>query len=97
MTVQETIRKAIAHVPQSMTSDILKVALLRIWWAHDPDLVQILLENHDSILMQAETDGLFETACRRVSQAFAVPVLIHNRYMTIPVEITTWSNWRDLK
>jgi len=92
----ETIRKAIAHVPQSMTSDILKIALLRIWWGFDPSGVQVLLENHDSILMQSKNEDM-DFARDYIYEAFNIPVPVHGRTMTIPVEITTGSNWRDLK
>lgn len=58
-TWEETVvNEALAYVPQSMCSDINKVALWRIWNRFDPHVVQVLMEGHDSIVFQVkETDA----------------------------------------
>lgn len=48
----DTLKEAIAHVPQSTVSDINKIILWRIWKHLDPWLAEVLLEVHDSVLAQ---------------------------------------------
>src|SRR5690606_41943322 len=48
-TDDETIRAAIAYEPQSLTADEIDAGIIRIWRANR---VQVLLQVHDSLLIQ---------------------------------------------
>ncbi len=48
---EATIRKAVAHIPQSMVGDILNMGLLAVWRANIPG-VQLLAQIHDAVMFQ---------------------------------------------
>lgn len=91
-----TLRKAIAHLPQSLIADILNFGLLRIWHhmvkASLP--IRLLLQVHDSILF-GYPEGR-EDLVERARELLKVPIKIGERIMTIPVEAKVGYNWRDL-
>ena len=96
----KTLKEALAHVPQNITSTVIKIGLWRVWSEMDPEIVQVLLEGHDAITGQyhvpfVEDDDAF--ALDRIRELMRVEVPIHGRTMVIPVEITTGPNWRDVK
>ena len=82
----ETIKEAIAHVPQSLTSDILKTVLWRVWNRWDPGTVEVLLEAHDAVVMQVRRERV-EEVVTGLRDMFCVEVPIHGRTMVIPVEV----------
>ena len=82
----ETIKEAIAHVPQSLTSDILKTVLHRIWSEWDPEQVEVLMEAHDAVVMQARPEWV-KGNIDAIKSMFRVEVPIHGRTMVIPVEV----------
>jgi len=99
---QSTLREAVAHVPQSMTSDIIKIGMIRVWSELDPDSVgvesgkfQLLMDCHDSILGQMRI-GDVETA-KRVKELMKVEVPVHGRTMVIPISIEHGPNWQICK
>jgi len=98
---ESTVRKAVAHVPQSLTSDIIKIGMIRVWNELDPDSVgssgkfQLLMDGHDAILGQMKL-GDDETAAR-VKELMRVEVPIHGKIMVIPISIERGPNWRDCK
>jgi len=99
---QGTLRKAVAFVPQSMVSDIIKIGMIRVWKELDPDSVgkekgrfQLLMDGHDAILGQMEL-GDDETA-KRVAELMRVKVPVHGRTMIIPISVERGPNWRDCK
>ena len=99
---EATVREALAHVPQSLTSDITKIMLARIWWELEPrGLVQLFSDQHDGghgqwpIARRDEAQAAIAALCR-------VPVAVTDpwgttREMVVPVEIKAGRNWRDLK
>ena len=88
---RSTVREAVAHVPQSMTGDILNLGLLRIHRELDPEYVQCLAQVHDAVL------GQFKNAAHlaRAAELMEVEVDVYGRKMLIPVEVETGPNWRD--
>ncbi len=85
-----TIRDAVAHVPQSMTADEINTGLIQVWKL---DLVQILLQVHDSILIQYPEEKEDEILSK-VMPALRVPVNIgRGRTMIVPADCKTGWNW----
>ena len=82
----DTIKEAIAHVPQSLTSDILKTVLHRIWSEWDPGRVEVLMEAHDAVVMQARPEWVEENI-DALKTMFRVEVPIHGQVMVIPAEV----------
>ena len=99
---QSTLREAVAHVPQSLTSDIIKIGMIRVWNELDPDSVgqengrfQLLMDGHDAILGQMRLGDL-ETA-RRVKELMRVEVPVRGRVMVIPIAVEHGPNWQQCK
>ena len=94
-----TKREAVAHDSQSAIADILNIALCRIWKELDPHDFQCLSQNYDSVLGQFRTGD--ERTVNRVAALMHIPVPITDitgkvRTMTIPAEVATGPNWRDV-
>lgn len=99
----ETLRSAIAHVPQSLVGDILNSGILRVWrhyWRPDKSAISVypLAQVHDAGLFRVpllDREGL-----AALSQSFRslmeIPVPIHGRTMTIPVEVKYGFNWQEM-
>ena len=90
----ETIREAVAHVPQSMISDINKIILWRIWSALDPALAMTLLEVHDSVLCQVREADVAEFVERSNAMA-RVEIPVNGDTMVIGSELSRGANWGD--
>lgn len=88
----ETLRQAVAHLPQSIVGDILNVVLYRVWHQLDPGTVQILLQIHDAILFQYNPAHEAETLAA-VKRLMAVPLQVGQRTLTIPCDVTCGWNW----
>lgn len=88
----ETIRKAVAFVPQSSIGDLLNRALLAVWKAA-PDLgVELLAQVHDAILFQypaSREHGVIP----KVLDLMQVPFTYGGKEFTIPVEAAVGYNW----
>lgn len=97
----KTLKEALAHVPQNITSTVIKIGLWRVWNELDPERVEVLLEGHDAITGQHRIEGLRadggSAILDRVRALMRVEVPIHGRTMIIPIELTTGPNWRDVK
>lgn len=95
----DTLREAIAFVPQSLVGELLNLGMLHVWRKFDLETseIQLLAQVHDAILIQYEDRGydyeldLFD----RIINTLQVPVDVHGREMYIPasVEGVGW-NWR---
>ena len=99
---KSTVREALANTPQSMTSDIIKIGMIRVWQELDPDSVghengrfQLLMDGHDAILGQMRL-GDIETA-RRVKALMRVEVPVHGKIMVIPISVEHGPNWQACK
>lgn len=99
----KTLKEALAHVPQNITSTVIKIGLWRVWNELDPEWIQVLLEGHDAITGQYAPSelpaqpGSKDWILNRVRDLMRVEVSIHGRTMIIPIEITTGPNWRDVR
>jgi DNA polymerase I-like protein with 3'-5' exonuclease and polymerase domains len=91
----ETLKKAVAHLPQSLISDIVKLGTYLAWkeliinrkgWA------QIHGDVHDGVLWSLREIFLLESAeCLR--RCMTITVEVKGRKMTIPVELKVGYRW----
>lgn len=87
----KTLNEAAAFEPQSMTAEEINGALINIFWLNR---VELLLQVHDSILMQYPEDQE-EELIPLLQQAMRVPLYIHGREFVVPCEIKVGWNWGD--
>lgn len=88
-----TLREAIAYEPQSITSDTINRGMLALW---RENICQLLLQVHDSILVQYPED-LEDTLLPRILKLVEQPITLSSgRVVTIPAEAKVgwnWANW----
>jgi DNA polymerase-1 len=86
------VREAVAYEPQSITSDVLNCGMLHVWRA---GICQILLQVHDSILIQYPEE-LEPSVVPRVISLLEIPVELKNgRKLIIPADAKVGWNWSD--
>jgi DNA polymerase I len=88
----DILREAIAYDPQGSLADIVNKDMIKVWEAGD---CQLLMQNHDSILIQYPEEKEDETIRKVQSQLFHELPLKHNRTLTIPYGCKTGWNWGD--
>jgi len=87
---QDTLREAVAFEPQSVSVEILNRVMLNVWRAN---IVQLLLQVHDSILFQYPEEKEAEIL-PQVLKLFEYPVRLRGgRNLVIPAEVKTGYNW----
>lgn len=92
----ETLRKAIAYVPQSTVGDVLNRALLHLYRQEETLGIQLLAQVHDAILFQFPEDQE-DKIVPKVLKAMLVPFVFSGQEFTIPVEGATGYNWAKAK
>ncbi len=88
-----TMREAVAYGPQSMTAEEINIGLLRVWRT---DLVQLLLQVHDSILVQFPEELEDEIVPQILKLLEVTLTLTAGRKFTVPVEAKTGWNYGDV-
>ena len=88
----DTIRDAIAYDPQGSLSDIVNTGMLNVWRHGD---CQLLLQNHDSILVQYPQEREDEIVPKILKQLEHKIPLQHGRTLMIPYGCKTGWNWGD--
>ena len=87
---RDTLKQAVAHLGQSMTADEMNHAMLALWRLN---IVQIMLQGHDSILIQYK-EGDENEVIPRVLSAMRVPLELEGgREFVVPVEVQVGWNW----
>lgn len=86
------LKEGLAYVPQSTVADITNQGLINLYNKG----CELLLQVHDSIVIQCEEDKVDEYA-RLMIECMTIPIEINGKIVTIPVEIKSGKNWRDLK
>jgi DNA polymerase-1 len=87
------LREAYAYIPQSTVGDLLNKGLVRCY-----DMIelagkaQLLLQVHDSILVQCPIDQVRSVA-DMMQTCMAIPITINRRTFTIPSDAKTGINW----
>lgn len=91
LTEDSTLRKAIAYEPQSITADTIDEGLLNIWRKYPQ--VQLLLQVHDSILLQYPEHLEDELLPLLLKEIEIERTLNGGRKFTIPAEAMVGWNW----
>lgn len=90
----ELFREAYAYVPQSTVADQLHRASLEIW-ARLPEPARIVLQVHDSIVVQC-SESQVEEVKAIVREALERPIVIMGRELVIPADVKVGSNWDEV-
>ena len=92
-TDAETLRQAIAFLPQSASVDYLDSAALRI--TSDPDLkmVQLLLQGHDALTFQFPETAEEPAILQKIKAHVEQPFYVRDRAIKIPFDIAVGWNW----
>ena len=86
----DTLKQAVAYLGQSMTADEMNHAMIKLWRLN---LVQILLQGHDSILIQYPEEKENEVL-PKVKEAMRVPIELEGgRQFVVPVDVQVGWNW----
>jgi DNA polymerase-1 len=90
------IRDAYSYKPQSTVGDLCNRALVRCYWNIQigrPELkAQMLLNVHDSLIMQAPREHALEVAYL-MHDAMEIPLTIKGRTFYIPTDCKIGNNW----
>jgi DNA polymerase-1 len=90
------VRRAIAHVPQSMVADMLNLALLRIYWRIKETDFILLMQVHDSIVAEAP-EGREMELVDIIREEMEQPVVVDGRALVIPAEFAVGKSWGSLR
>jgi len=88
-----THKQGLSFIPQSMTADVLNIALWHIWNDMDPAALHLLAQVHDAILFQYPAEMETEITAAVLSRMEIAVPMRGGRTMTIPVEPNTGWNW----
>jgi DNA polymerase I-like protein with 3'-5' exonuclease and polymerase domains len=88
----DVVREAIAYDPQGSLSDIVKRGMLNVWRAN---IIQLLMENHDSILVQYPQEKEDEIIPKVLHLLNHELPLKHGRSLMIPYGCKTGWNWGE--
>jgi DNA polymerase I len=88
----DVIREAIAYDPQGSLADIVNQGMLQVYIAGD---CQLLMQNHDSILVQYPQEKEDEIIPSLLKQLKNPIQLKHGRTLMIPYGCKTGWNWGD--
>jgi uracil-DNA glycosylase family 4 len=89
---ESLLKEGLAYIPQSTVADVTNQGLIRCYEKG----LELLLQVHDSVVLQCDDERLDETV-RTVIQCLRVPLDINGKIFTIPVDVKTGKNWKDLK
>jgi DNA polymerase I-like protein with 3'-5' exonuclease and polymerase domains len=92
----DTLRAAVAFLPQSASVDYLSAAMLRIWKDPDLKMVELLNQSHDALAFQFPETSDEPAILARIKTHVEQPFFIRNRSITIPYELSVGWNWGKL-
>ena len=90
----ETLKEALAFLPQSLISDIIKIGALRVW--RDPELqphVKLCADMHDGLLMLIRESKLDELV-PKIKRHLTVPIKMPHGTMVMPPDFTVGYRWQ---
>lgn len=95
--LDHTHKEAIAFEPQSAVADVLNMGLLAYWRRFEQRLGVVLLQIHDSVLIQVEKPKR-AMAAQALKNCLTIPMKIGDRTLTIPVDVS-WSaaSWGEME
>jgi DNA polymerase I len=87
---KDTLKQAVAYMGQSMTADEMNLAMLAVWRLN---AVQLLLQVHDSILIQYREDQE-NVILPKVLDAMRISLELEGgRKFTVPLSVSVGWNW----
>lgn len=94
------LNSAVAHKPQSTSSELVELAFKRVWielqLSKYVGKFRLKAPVHDEIIFEAAPD-VIEQALEDVAQMMVMPIEINGRLMTIPSTKISGLLWSDLK
>jgi DNA polymerase-1 len=93
---ESLVKEALAYVPQSTVADLLNLGLRRLYAIYKGTDTNLLLQIHDAVLLQTPQVG-WEEVARKVKETLTIPVLVGNRTLVIPVDVSVGSDWDGLQ
>lgn len=88
----DTVREAIAFVPQSTVGTVLNIGMYRVWKELDNKGIQILANVHDAILGQVSEDNADELM-KQVTDLMSFDIPVNDKIMRIGVSAEIGMNW----
>jgi DNA polymerase I-like protein with 3'-5' exonuclease and polymerase domains len=85
------LNEAYSYIPQSTIGDLCCKALVRV--SREIPEAEILLNVHDSILVQCESGNMVRRIIPRLEQAMTIPFEVHGNPVHIPVDFAVGHNW----
>lgn len=92
----DLVREAIAYVPQSTVGDLLNYGIIRCW-DNLPPQWEILLQNHDAVLVQVPEETPDMHIWKFFKHYFEIPIEINRKWCKVPVDIKIGKNWGEMK
>lgn len=94
---EQLYKEGLAYIPQSTVADILNQGLLCLHNLLKEDGSRaLLLQVHDSVLVQCEPDDV-ERTVDDIRNCLERPVEINGRILTIPMDYSVGANWNEAK
>lgn len=90
----DLFRKGYAFKPQSTVGQLLNMGLVALYEKYG-DRVELLLQVHDSVVVQVE-HNLVEEAKLWLKECLEIPILINGKQVTIPVEVKSGKSWAEV-
>lgn len=88
------LREAYAQIPQSTVGWLGAKALARCYYEIEPEFdgAQVLLNVHDSVMMQCWVRDV-EAVAQRMEEVMAIPITVKGQTFTIPTDCKVGFNW----
>lgn len=90
-------KEGLAYIPQSTVADIVTKGLIKLHRRKEEIKgLDILLQVHDSILVQTYPENVDSTAAL-IKSCLQIPVEICGKVLTIPVDFKIGNNWQEME
>jgi DNA polymerase I-like protein with 3'-5' exonuclease and polymerase domains len=93
---QEMLRAALSWKCQATVGQITNRAMILLHNTLQPFNSRVVTQTHDSLLIN-HPKHFRQEINDLLNEAFNQPMLINNRELTIPIDITHGPNWREMK
>lgn len=95
-SLDEVHKEAIAFEPQSTVADLLNYGMLKWWDEYEGKVGQLLMQVHDSIIVQVKR-GREKLAAKLLKSCLEQPLQIGGTTLVIPADVEVGSNWAEMK
>ena len=87
------MRDALAQNPQATIAEITNMGIIKLY-ARLPPHARVVLQVHDEVLVESDEDK-WEAVGQLMVNCLTLPIQIHGRTLTIPVELKVGKFWAD--